>query len=48
MLPARYDDDDDDTRVEGRLPSRYQFQVLSAGQIPILKTIDPQPPPSSN
>ena len=36
------------TRVEGRLPSRCQFQVLSTGQITILNTIDPQPPPSSN
>ena len=34
------------TRVEGRLPSRCQF--LGAGKIPILYTIDPQPPPSSN
>ena len=34
------------TLVEGRLPSRCQF--LSTGQIPILNTIDPLPPPSSN
>ena len=26
------------TRVDGRLPSRCQFQVLSTGQIPILST----------
>ena len=36
------------TRVEGRLPSRCQFKVLSTDQIPILNTIDPHPPPSSN
>ena len=35
------------TRVEGRLPSRCKFQVLSTGQIPILNAIDPQLPPSS-
>ena len=35
------------TRVEGRLSSSCQFQVLSTGQIPILNAIDPQPPPSS-
>ena len=34
------------TRVEGRLPSRCQFPVLSTGQIIILNAIDPQSPPS--
>ena len=36
------------TRVEGRLPSRCQFQFLSTGRIPILNAIDPQLPPFSN